>query len=81
MKLFGGHREFHQFAQFLLTGTIVWAFLITMLGLFYLALQRIELPSGLREVICIMVGMLAQVFGSVVSKWWAHKSDGKDNSQ
>ena len=79
MKWCGGPRGFTQLAQFIVTGTVMWAFIVTLACLFYLAFNGIELPPGLREVICIMVGVLAREFGSVGSKWWNQRSEPKES--
>lgn len=56
-----------HWAQFLVTGAVVFAFFAVIAALFLLV--KDDFPAGVREVILILVGVLAGAFKDCVGYW------------
>lgn len=56
-----------HWAQFLVTGAVVFAFFAVIMALFIYV--KADFPAGVREVILILVGVLAGAFKDCVGYW------------
>lgn len=56
-----------HWAQFLVTGAVVFAFFAVIMALFLYI--KADFPAGVREVVLVLVGVLAGAFKDVVGYW------------
>ena len=56
-----------NWAQFLVTGAVVFAFFGVIMALFLYV--KTDFPAGVREVLLILVGVLAGAFKDCVGYW------------
>jgi hypothetical protein len=56
-------------AQIMVSGTVAFAFLGSMATLFAFVWQQVDVPPGVKEILCLLIGVLAREFGGVCSFW------------
>jgi len=66
--------------RFLVSGTVAFAFLGCLGMLFVLVWFKVEISPGVREVLCILIGVLSREFGDVCARWVDKDKETKDES-
>lgn len=56
-------------AQVLVSGTVAFAFLGSIAMLFLLVWYHIDVLPGVKEILCLLIGVLAREFGGMCSFW------------
>lgn len=55
--------------QFIVSGTIAFAFLGSIAMLFTLVWHQVDVPPGVKEILCLLIGVLAREFGGMCAFW------------
>jgi hypothetical protein len=73
-------RKLEILGRFLVSGTVAIAFLGCIATLFVFVWLKIDIPPGTREILCLLIGVLAREFGDVCARWIDKDKDTKDES-
>lgn len=56
-------------AQILVSGTVAFAFLGSIAMLFAFVWYQVDVLPGVKEILCLLIGVLAREFGGVCTFW------------
>lgn len=56
-------------AQVLVSGTVAFAFIGSIAMLFLLVWYHVDVLPGVKEILCLLIGVLAREFGGMCSFW------------
>lgn len=65
-------------ARIIVSGTISVAFLGSIAALFVFAWFKIDVPPGTKEILALLVGVLAREFGDMCGYWFWDQKEKRD---
>jgi hypothetical protein len=73
-------KQLELLGRFLISGTVAFAFLGSIAMLFTLIWFKVDILPGVREVLCLLIGVLASEFRDVCARWIDKDKDSDDES-